>query len=339
MLKFENIKNVHLELSTNCNASCPLCSRNFHGYPYNGGFEIIELKLNDIKKIFSPEFCLQLRFIDICGNFGDFLLASESIEILDYFNQCNKNLLINIHTNGSARNGKFWSKLAEYNSYVLFDIDGLSDTHSLYRRGTNWDIIIRNAKTYIAAGGRAIWKMIPFDYNEHQIEECRKLSQNLGFKDFILFDQKRNKGPVYNKQGDYIYNLDKDNWLKFNNVKEHLNWYEKWFDTKRYVLNPDDEISCESKNKQSIYISAAGEVYPCCQLGHNPRTYKDVVGNHQIKEMLEDNNVNNNALQNDLRNCIEWFNMVEQSWSLKSFEEGKLYICSQTCGKCKSDVS
>ena len=57
------------------------------------------------------------------------------------------------------------------------------------------------------------------------------------------------------------------------------------------------------------------------------------------KEMLEDNNVNNNALQNDLRNCIEWFNMVEQSWSLKSFEEGKLYICSQTCGKCKSDVS
>lgn len=29
--KYENIKGLHLELTTKCNAMCPMCNRNFRG--------------------------------------------------------------------------------------------------------------------------------------------------------------------------------------------------------------------------------------------------------------------------------------------------------------------
>ena len=66
----------------------------------------------------------------------------------------------------------------------MTSIDGLEDTHSYYRQGTNWKKIINNAKSFISSGGRAVWQFIPFAHNEHQIKSCIRLSQQLGFKEF-----------------------------------------------------------------------------------------------------------------------------------------------------------
>ena len=46
--------------------------------------------------------------------------------------------------------------------------------------------IIKNAQAFIDAGGYAVWKMIKFDHNEHQVEDCRALAKNLGFQRFDL---------------------------------------------------------------------------------------------------------------------------------------------------------
>jgi hypothetical protein len=67
---------------------------------------------------------------------------------------------------------------------VVWGIDGLEDTHAVYRVNTDWNKIISNAKIFIQAGGRARWNMLAFKHNEHQIESCQELSKSLGFEVF-----------------------------------------------------------------------------------------------------------------------------------------------------------
>ena len=65
MLTYKDIRHVHLELSTFCNARCPLCSRNYRGYPYNDGYPEVNMTLDQAKTIFSKAFLSQIKTIKI----------------------------------------------------------------------------------------------------------------------------------------------------------------------------------------------------------------------------------------------------------------------------------
>ena len=58
MIQYNEIRDVHLEISSLCNARCPLCPRNFRGYPYNDGYPETNLTIEQIKKIFTRDFLL-----------------------------------------------------------------------------------------------------------------------------------------------------------------------------------------------------------------------------------------------------------------------------------------
>ena len=53
---------------------------------------------------------------------------------------------LSMHTNGSAREQNWWKELAKYRVIVTFGIDGLEDTHHLYRISTDFNKIIDNAQ-------------------------------------------------------------------------------------------------------------------------------------------------------------------------------------------------
>ena len=182
MIEYKKIQHLHMEFSSLCNARCPLCPRNLHGFPYNRGYEETSLTLELIQKSFNPEFIKQLDVILVNGNFGDFTANLESLDIIKYFKQYNPDLKIQISTNGSARNKDFWMELGKIpNTIVDFCLDGLEDTHHLYRQDTDFNKIVENAKTYMASGGHAVWKMIKFDHNQHQIAEAEQRSKEYGF--------------------------------------------------------------------------------------------------------------------------------------------------------------
>lgn len=331
MIQYEQIKEVHLELSTNCNASCPLCPRNFYGYPHNGGYPITELSLADVQHILSPEFLQQLKIVQINGNLGDFILARDALAIVKYFRESNPLLRIDISTNAGARPDDFWRELAQYKPVVRFCIDGLEDTHSLYRRDTQFQTVIKHARAYIDAGGHAIWKMIKFDHNQHQISECRALSWQLGFAQFDSVDHGRNNGPVFDREGKHIYSIGDT--MHYHDPATLIDWRKQSIQKQEhYNHTVHEKITCDTITKKTIYISAAGDVYPCCYLGFFPRTYGSDLyhGNDQIKHLL--NGVENNAKEKPLRECIEWFNSVEESWKADSFESGKLWRCNHHCG-------
>jgi len=323
-----DIRHVHLEISSLCNARCPLCPRNFHGYPYNDGYIERNITLDDTKKIFSTTFLYQIERIDINGNFGDIVMNPEAVDIIRYFKQ--HDIEIVISTNGGARKKEFWQDLADLECKVLFCLDGLSDTHSIYRQDTVFETVLNNAKIFIAKGGRAVWKMIKFDHNEHQINECKKLSQESGFENFELIDNGRDTGVAVNKKGEVINVIGKPQKINFEELLESKKNDEILLED----INPiKKNISCEVKKSRSIYITSTGEVYPCCYTGFYPRTYGHgqyyQVINKQLNEIIKPNN----ALERPLEECIEWFNDIEKSWTVDKFEDGRLVICNDVCGQ------
>lgn len=334
MISFNSIKHVHLEISSLCNAMCPCCLRTFWGYPYNGGYPETNLSLEQAQKIFQPDFLKQLTGIYINGNFGDIVMNPEGPDIVDYFLKQNPKLTIKISTNGSAKDQIFWTRLAHSGATVSFCLDGLSDTHHLYRQNTSWKTIIKNANIFINAGGKAVWKMIQFDHNRHQIDQCRQMSKTLGFIDFNLVLGGRDTAPVFNKHGKLMHVLG-----NYTGEKDfEVLFYKKKTDqvmvkdiTKERT--PSSTINCIAKNNKSIYISANGEVSPCCFTGVYPKSYGKgqyyEAANSQLVPLIN----KNNALTHSLEECIEWFNQIEQSWDIPTFEHGRLVICNDNCGQ------
>jgi MoaA/NifB/PqqE/SkfB family radical SAM enzyme len=189
MYRYNEIKTVHLEMTDSCNAACPMCSRNINGGQDNPQLPGTELFINDIKKIFDVEFIKQLDRLYMCGNYGDPIVARDTLEAFRYFRENNSNIMLSMHTNGSAKKPEWWAELAKVigrKGYVIFGLDGLEDTNHLYRQNTVWSKIMENAKAFIDAGGRARWDYIVFSHNEHQVEEAEELSKKMGFEKFQI---------------------------------------------------------------------------------------------------------------------------------------------------------
>jgi sulfatase maturation enzyme AslB (radical SAM superfamily) len=307
------------------------------------------MTLAEAQKIFPPEFLQQLALIEINGNFGDIVMSLHTLDIVEYFKRwVPASTNINISTNGGARDRAFWTKLAELDIEVFFCLDGLEDTHHLYRQNTLFSTVIKNAKAFIDAGGRAGWKMIVFEHNQHQVDACRELSKQLGFAQFFTIDQGRDYGPVYNSNGDLVHVMKPDKWLESTDfatlfkieTMPEKQWSPTFREKKiREWTGEIKPIACEVKKTKSIYVSSVGDVYPCCYMGFSPKTFKNHSfknhhnwmgwANAQVAELISENN----ALEHGLEHCMQWFSKVSKSWEKPTYEEGRLSICNQTCGK------
>ena len=336
MLKLHEIHRLQIELTTKCNSRCPMCMRNYRGLAYNSGYPDVDLSLSDLKKILPPGFLKQIEKVLFNGNLGDFGLAKDGVEIVEYLIEQGVPS-IQINTNGSMRTPTWWARLAHPEVLVGFALDGLADTHSLYRQDTDWHKVIENARAFIAAGGQAIWRFIPFRHNLHQEEECKKLAREIGFKHFENIGEGRDNGPVYTRTGDFSHWIG-DPWpfLKENTepdivnmVQSHITWYDSKTVKSSKDITPLD-IGCNHKRNRELYIAANGEIYPCCYLGYYPKTMHHP-GNEQLKLLVQ----GNNALEYSLEDCIKWFDSVEETWNQPSIAEGRLYACVNSCGQWK----
>lgn len=336
MVEYSQISSLHLELTTNCNAKCPACPRNLNSFDFNQGYPECDMTLANVKKILPAEFLKQITNIYISGDFGDYVMNPDSIEILEYLRtHSSPKVFITIGTNGGARDKLFWQKTAKLAHQVIFCIDGLEDTHSVYRRNTVYKTVMQNAKTVIAAGGKALWKFILFDHNRHQVEQAKTLSQQIGFDMFILADHGRNSAPVFDKRGQLIYWIGPDYGPSdAPGVLKHTP-RKLLPSTALIVEEPADQVNCQSHKNKEIYIAANGEVYPCCYMGHYPHTYQKNMAtnlglcNWQVSQIAKENN----ALQYGLEHAINWFASITELWKKPDWESGRLLVCDQSCGE------
>jgi len=312
---------------------------------YNAGYPDCELSLSEFQHIFSLELLQTItqpdplghaavpnfRGVMFNGNLGDFASARDAAEIVKYL--VNHDVSVLISTNGSARTPEWWAQLAHPNVQIGFALDGLADTHALYRQDTDWHKIIKNATAFIQAGGRAIWRFIPFEHNRHQQDHCRDLASQLGFESFENIYDGRDTGPVFSRTGQYSHfiGIDKFATAQPPKIEPLLQNHKSWY-IAATVNEPKDtpqlNINCAHKRNREIYVAADGSVYPCCFLGFYPGSMHHP-GNQELATLVS----HNNALQYPLAQCLEWFDQVEQTWSLNSIAQGRTFQCVKTCNQ------
>lgn len=261
----DKIKWLHVEPTTRCNAHCPSCPRNKQGIGIADNLVIKDLNPVRLKEIISKS--PKLEHVIFCGNLGD-PCASKIIDTqLDIIFE-RQDLSLQLQTNGSLRTEKWWSELAEKfkgRLEVWFALDGLEDTHSFYRQGTKWKKIIANAKSFINSGGKALWQFIPFAHNEHQIKDCIKLSQKMGFMGFkFIKDARYQKNSYHFKTGE---KLDIKPWSKHTETwirKNHA--YLNTIQDPKILKTKIEKSDCVHMIFPSIFLDALGKLHPCCML-------------------------------------------------------------------------
>jgi MoaA/NifB/PqqE/SkfB family radical SAM enzyme len=338
MFKFNELKQIDLEITNNCQASCPMCLRNVNGGLINPLIKLNEWSLIDFKQIMTVEVLNQITDYYFCGNYGDPLLNNNLISMCEYSKTVAPNTSIGIHTNGSLRNSEYWTKLAHslpINHRVVFALDGLSDTHSLYRIGTDFNQIIDNAKAFISAGGNAYWVFIRFEHNQHQVETARQMASDLGFSKFTVKDSTRYIGEpefkVVDKEGNYTYSLKPSTETVINFVdSKKLNNFKEFVQT--------STISCKVLKTKSIYIDAFKNVYSCAFQAAIPYIFKDFTIVSDIANQMKiqhDEMVNKmrniNALNSSIKDIINsdtYQSMWQEYWTTN-----KSIMCSKSCGE------
>jgi MoaA/NifB/PqqE/SkfB family radical SAM enzyme len=183
-------KLLHIELSTFCNAACPMCPRFYEGTDVvRPDLKLTQITLDKFKNYFPVDSIKEFTRILYCGTMGDPLMSKDCFDIFEYVYNLNPNCNQVVHTNGGIRNAEFWTNMGKLfkhkNMKLVFSIDGLEDTNHLYRRNVDWNTLMNNVKTFISAGGNATWEFLVFRHNEHQIEEAKKLAYDMGFKLFL----------------------------------------------------------------------------------------------------------------------------------------------------------
>lgn len=191
---YEELTQLHVELTNACNAACPMCARFHVNSPLVRPDLIIEqITIDKFKKYFPPEVIKKMQIILFCGVHGDPGMAKDLYEICEYIAETNPETAVRMNTNGGMRKPEFWGKLGalfakqrqdHWRWELTWSIDGLKDTNHIYRRNVDFDAVIANAKAFIDAGGIAHWDYLIFKHNEHQIDEALELSQTMGFTHF-----------------------------------------------------------------------------------------------------------------------------------------------------------
>jgi MoaA/NifB/PqqE/SkfB family radical SAM enzyme len=274
---------LQVEATTKCNAWCPGCARNIDGYVLADDFVVEDLSTERFQEVLAQ--LPNLETIDFCGTRGDAIAAANIVELTNIAKSSAKKLMI--RTNGSLRNTKWWQEYAQllkdHEHEVWFCLDGLADTHEIYRQGTNFNTIIENATTFIQAGGTAVWQFIPWAHNEHQIKDCIIQSQKLGFKKFKFINSVRTNFEARHFRTGEPVNI--------------VPWSRHHTNPLIQVKNLVKKENCMHLAQPSVFLNANGSINVCCY-------YNERYAVNHVNELKDFSHMFDNKVYP--QDCLKW---------------------------------
>ena len=258
MIWNKQVNRLQIDVTSYCNAACLACVR----------YDPIDDELapgltlhhmdDDIfdNLIYRDIPDYNIRHIIFNGNWGDCMMHPSIYNWIEKLYKEYPDFHIQISTNGSLRTESFWYKLGALlkgkKHHIEFCIDGLENTHSIYRVNTMYSKIIDNMKSFISGGGNAWWVMTAFEHNYEQKEKALEYAKELGCQNFNF--RKSNSDVMENTDGSKVYRVKKN--LSYGNtrIKNDIYWAE---DLER-------DSPCKFYSQGDLQIDPWGTVWPCC---------------------------------------------------------------------------
>ena len=211
---------------------------------------------------------------------------------------------------------------------------------------------MRNVEAYLGANGRARWDYLVFKHNQHQVDEARKLSEDMGFEKITIKSTARfmrlhqqtvwDRMPLMNVKGEPDGFLEKTTLPEFQNeaamvtakdIIDEFGSLESYFE----VANIKCKVARLGKNqdKQRIYVSSEGLVFPCCFTA-SEATYTSHIET-PLRKILLDSGGHDivNAKKRPIRDIIngDIFRHITDSWEKRSFKDGRIMKCAWICSE------
>jgi MoaA/NifB/PqqE/SkfB family radical SAM enzyme len=347
MYSWDEIRVLHIEPTTLCQARCPMCSRNTKGGPTVPGLPLIQIDLNSFIRAIPASELKHIERVLFCGNYGEPTAAKDLLEICRHIKSAKQQIKIHINTNGGLQTPIWWSDLASNTTLVRFGIDGLEDTNHLYRQDVSWKKVIENLKAFISAGGNSEVDFLVFKHNEHQTETAQDYFKSLGVKKinfkttsrFFRFRENQwlEKYPVYNLKKEISHFIEPPSHPRWANpMKSKMESLIVAGETLESIYSRS-EIDCHVLKEKSVYINADGTLYPCCWIGNEGVRSDLNFGAAPLIEATYKNNktdfsIYKNTPQKILENIFFKHNLPA-TWTIKEHKKNLPLTCAKTCGK------
>lgn len=331
-----NFKTIDFELTSACNAACPLCPRTHFQDKILKDFIDKDIVKNVVNLLNDKYWWFNFK-----GDLGDCIVHKDILEIIEniyYLRKDRGGFELELYTNGGVRSTSFWKQLGEL-SYDInntkdcglktyFAIDGLEDTNHIYRVNVKYDKLISNVKNYIKNGGRAGWKYIVFNHNEHQIDTARQLSIDLGFESFSKRKSWRNIQTHTNTQNKY--KQSKKFTYDQKSIDKHIDNL-KVSKSKEAEFDFTNQIQCFYLHEGSIFIGSDATVWPCCQFYDSYRKNETSFMNTLVEYPSNFNSLKYHNLEDILNTTF--FKTLEKRWNKNNhntlFSKECVKFCSQ----------
>ena len=313
---------------------CPQCARTFEGWSEQPENKNLDLTLDDYQILLEPFSKDSFRILH-CGNFGDALASPTFDETFDYTMSRSPNQVM-IMTNGCLRGPTWWRELAQRGQgrlKVVFSVDGLEDTNSIYRVGSNFKSFLANAKAFLDEGGKARWDFIEFKHNYHQIEQAQQLAKDMGFDEFNVkytarFASVGNKAFV-NKKGQGVEDVSSN--VNQQDRDEVLMTYGSLAEYAEKT-----SVSCKTQERKSVFVDMNMRLWPCCWFGVPLYMRQESVQKESFRSFLKLYEKDFNDLRVHGWRVLEhefFTQYLEKSWNDPSDKFKRIYTCGRTCGE------
>lgn len=298
------INGLHIEPTNICTLKCPRCARTkFLETFKQKNWQNYNLNLQDLKNFLDiPLVNIQ---VSLCGNYGDPIYYPDLFSLINFFKT--NGSIIQITTNGSYKDTQWWNELVtnlDSNDTITFSVDGTPDNFTNYRINADWPSILNGMKIVAHSHVKSNWKYIPFKFNENSIQTAKKLSEDIGIKQFII-----NPSDRWDSDNDYLKPTNIDFHGPRN--KSIIEW--------KYNKNYTQSIEPKCQDNKQHFITSTGYYAPCCYVNDYRFYYKS-------KFFKEKNfyDIRTNTITRIIENEQNFFNRIE---------EDKPFFCTFNCAK------
>jgi MoaA/NifB/PqqE/SkfB family radical SAM enzyme len=248
------IKAFHIEATNICTLRCSGCARTRflekwpqhwknHSLDTEQLLAFLDVDINGVK-------------FRLCGNYGDPIYHPNFINMIHELKK--RGAFVCITTNGSYKSQDWWKQLCgiltDMDS-IQFSIDGTPENFTKYRVNADWDSIENGIEVCVDLGIYTIWKYIPFDFNQQDIDRARSMAEKLKVSEFLLDPSDR-------------YDSNTAHLIPAKNL---LGW-RKLARENNHGVNP----RCYQGHDH--FITATGHYVPCCFLADHRFYYKNIFG-------------------------------------------------------------